>query len=205
MSPRCWPGWRQSSRPWSSSWSSATAALEPQRRPVLPVAEDGLDGEHPLAHLGDRLVPPAPEPVLDVGADLTAEIRSGSHERLLVSPLSRPSLLVGRALKEVVPVLYVEDAARGLSFRDSTQSGQHFFAAQGETTRSGGLDWTQPLAKGENAAKQSAGCDCEAEKSFTLGRVQGRQLRRLLHGERPQRDQRRHHLRTVQRLSGHLL
>jgi ABC-2 type transport system permease protein len=40
------------------------------------------------------------------GADLTAEIRSGSHERLLVSPLSRPSLLVGRALKEVVPVLF---------------------------------------------------------------------------------------------------
>ncbi len=30
---------------------------------------------------------------------------TGSHERLLVSPLSRSSLLVGRALKEVVPML----------------------------------------------------------------------------------------------------
>ena len=39
------------------------------------------------------------------GANLTEEINSGSHERLLVSPLSRTSLLVGRALKEVVPML----------------------------------------------------------------------------------------------------
>lgn len=39
------------------------------------------------------------------GSNLTLEITSGSHERLLVSPLSRTSLLVGRALKEVVPVL----------------------------------------------------------------------------------------------------
>lgn len=53
--------------------------------------------------------------------------------------------------------VYVEDAGRGFSYRDSTQSGQHFYAAQGETTRSGGLDWTQPLAKGENAAKIKMG------------------------------------------------
>jgi len=39
------------------------------------------------------------------GANLTQEIVSGSHERLLVSPLSRSSLLVGRSLKEVVPML----------------------------------------------------------------------------------------------------
>jgi ABC-2 type transport system permease protein len=39
------------------------------------------------------------------GANLMQEITSGSHERLLVSPLSRSSLLVGRALKEVVPML----------------------------------------------------------------------------------------------------
>jgi ABC-2 type transport system permease protein len=30
---------------------------------------------------------------------------TGSHERLLVSPLSRSSLMVGRSLKEVVPML----------------------------------------------------------------------------------------------------
>ena len=39
------------------------------------------------------------------GSNLTLEINTGSHERLLVSPLSRSSLLVGRALKEVVPML----------------------------------------------------------------------------------------------------
>ncbi|MFS3129808.1 ABC transporter permease [Nocardioides sp. Bht2] len=39
------------------------------------------------------------------GANLSAEIISGSHERMLVSPLSRSSLLVGRAFKEVVPLL----------------------------------------------------------------------------------------------------
>ncbi len=39
------------------------------------------------------------------GANLTQEIITGSHERLLVSPLNRSSLLVGRALKEVVPML----------------------------------------------------------------------------------------------------
>lgn len=39
------------------------------------------------------------------GSNLTLEMNTGSHERLLVSPLRRSSLLVGRALKEVVPVL----------------------------------------------------------------------------------------------------
>lgn len=38
------------------------------------------------------------------GANLAQEISAGSHERLLVSPLSRSSLMVGRALKEVVPM-----------------------------------------------------------------------------------------------------
>ncbi|WP_137294241.1 ABC transporter permease [Nocardioides dongxiaopingii] len=39
------------------------------------------------------------------GSNLSLEINTGSHERLLVSPLRRSSLLVGRALKEVVPML----------------------------------------------------------------------------------------------------
>lgn len=39
------------------------------------------------------------------GSNLMGEMVTGSHERLLVSPLSRSSLLVGRALKEVVPML----------------------------------------------------------------------------------------------------
>jgi ABC-2 type transport system permease protein len=40
-----------------------------------------------------------------VGASLMQEMVTGSHERLLVSPLSRSSLLVGRALREIVPVM----------------------------------------------------------------------------------------------------
>ena len=40
-----------------------------------------------------------------VGASLTQEMVTGSHERLLVSPLSRSSLLIGRALREIVPTL----------------------------------------------------------------------------------------------------
>lgn len=32
-----------------------------------------------------------------------------------------------------------------LAFRDGTQSGQHFFASQGETSRAAGVDYTQPL------------------------------------------------------------
>src|SRR5690349_22534302 len=39
------------------------------------------------------------------GSNLMEEMQSGSHERQLVSPLGRPALLVGRALKELVPML----------------------------------------------------------------------------------------------------
>ena len=39
------------------------------------------------------------------GANLQFEMQTGSHERTLVSPLSRSSLMIGRALKEIVPAL----------------------------------------------------------------------------------------------------
>lgn len=39
------------------------------------------------------------------GSNLLFEMQTGSHERTLVTPLSRQSLLIGRALKEIVPVL----------------------------------------------------------------------------------------------------
>jgi ABC-2 type transport system permease protein len=39
------------------------------------------------------------------GSNLLFEIQTGSHERMLVSPLRRPALIVGRALKEIVPML----------------------------------------------------------------------------------------------------
>jgi ABC-2 type transport system permease protein len=39
------------------------------------------------------------------GANLIAELQTGAHERMLVTPLSRSSMLVGRALKEIVPLV----------------------------------------------------------------------------------------------------
>jgi TonB-dependent receptor len=39
----------------------------------------------------------------------------------------------------------------------AAQSGSHFFADQAETQRGGGLDWTQPFAKSEQAAKLKIG------------------------------------------------
>ncbi|WP_250035727.1 ABC transporter permease [Paractinoplanes maris] len=38
------------------------------------------------------------------GSNLLFEIQTGSHERMLVTPLRRPALLIGRALKEIVPM-----------------------------------------------------------------------------------------------------
>lgn len=40
-----------------------------------------------------------------VGSNLQYEMMTGSHERTLVAPLSRSSLLIGRALKEVAPII----------------------------------------------------------------------------------------------------
>lgn len=39
------------------------------------------------------------------GSNLQLEMQTGSHERTLVTPLQRPALLLGRAFKEIVPVL----------------------------------------------------------------------------------------------------
>lgn len=40
-----------------------------------------------------------------VGANLLYEMQTGAHERMLVTPLARSSLLVGRALKEIVTLI----------------------------------------------------------------------------------------------------
>jgi ABC-2 type transport system permease protein len=39
-----------------------------------------------------------------VGSNLLFEFQTGAHERMLVTPLSRSSLLIGRSLKEMVPL-----------------------------------------------------------------------------------------------------
>lgn len=38
------------------------------------------------------------------GSNLLMELREGSHERMLVTPLPRSALLIGRAVKEMVPL-----------------------------------------------------------------------------------------------------
>jgi ABC-2 type transport system permease protein len=43
------------------------------------------------------------------GANLLLDMQTGSHERMLVSPLSRPALIIGRALKEAAP-MFVQTA-----------------------------------------------------------------------------------------------
>ncbi|QTV79170.1 ABC transporter permease [Microbacterium sp. NIBRBAC000506063] len=40
-----------------------------------------------------------------VGSNLQYEMMTGSHERTLVAPLARSSLLIGRALKEIAPIV----------------------------------------------------------------------------------------------------
>lgn len=39
------------------------------------------------------------------GSNLIQEMQTGSHERQLVTPLARPALLLGRALKEIAPTV----------------------------------------------------------------------------------------------------
>lgn len=59
-------------------------------------------------------------------------------------------------LRETV---YVQDPADNRFFflDNSTQSGQHFHAAQGETTRGAAFNWLQPLASFDGAPKLKAG------------------------------------------------
>jgi ABC-2 type transport system permease protein len=39
------------------------------------------------------------------GSNLLFEMMTGSHERMLVTPLNRSALLIGRAFKEIVPLI----------------------------------------------------------------------------------------------------
>ncbi|MEE6288237.1 ABC transporter permease [Georgenia sp. MJ173] len=57
------------------------------------------------------------------GSNLLFEIQSGSHERMLVAPVARPALMIGRALKEMVPLtiqaLVITGVASIVGFRPS--------------------------------------------------------------------------------------
>src|SRR5690606_29191197 len=39
------------------------------------------------------------------GSNLQWEMQTGSHERVMVTPLSRPAVLVGKSLKEFAPLV----------------------------------------------------------------------------------------------------
>ncbi len=81
--------------------------------------------------------------------------RSLSSAILTWTALASRATMNDPALRETV---YVRDADGRYSFRDnSTNSGQNFFAAQGETTKSASLDWQQPLASYDGAPKLSMG------------------------------------------------
>ncbi|KUP97271.1 ABC transporter permease [Thermobifida cellulosilytica] len=71
--------------------------------PLLP---GGLGGESTLQwFVPGIVVMSCLFATLSTGANLLFEIQLGSHERMLVSPLRRSALIVGRALKEIVPIL----------------------------------------------------------------------------------------------------
>jgi ABC-2 type transport system permease protein len=57
------------------------------------------------------------------GSNLLYEIQSGAHERVLVAPVSRPALMIGRACKEMVPLvlqsLVISGIAALFGFRPS--------------------------------------------------------------------------------------
>lgn len=89
-----------------------------------------------------------------------AQLR-GEHrfEKLSSAELTWNALWARAAMNDpnMRETVYVRDPVSGLVFRESTQSGQHFYAAQGETTRSGALDWKQPLLKGDNPVSIKGG------------------------------------------------
>lgn len=107
----------------ADAWSVMRRELRPlMREPVMmvmalvqplvflamfaPLLPDGVAGASPLQWFVPGIVTMAGLMGASMtGSNLTDEITSGSHERLLVSPVSRSALIVGRAVKELVPML----------------------------------------------------------------------------------------------------
>lgn len=81
-------------------------------------------------------------------------IRTAKAATLTWNALWARATLADPNLRENV---YVADPVLGSSFREGTQSGQHFYASQGETTRGGGLDWLQPIRTGDLPVSVKAG------------------------------------------------
>lgn len=72
----------------------------------VPLLEGGPGGASPLQwFVPGMIVMLTLFSTASCGWTLTEELLSGSFERFLATPMSRPALLVGRALKELVPLV----------------------------------------------------------------------------------------------------
>lgn len=72
----------------------------------VPLLGDGPGGASPLQwFVPGMIVMLTLFSTASCGWTLTEELLSGSFERFLATPMSRPALLVGRALKELVPLV----------------------------------------------------------------------------------------------------
>jgi ABC-2 type transport system permease protein len=73
--------------------------------PLLPQVSGFEDGSSLQWFVPGIIVMSALFACSTTGSNLQLEMQTGSHERMLVTPLSRQSLLSGRAIKEIVPVV----------------------------------------------------------------------------------------------------
>lgn len=88
------------------------------------------------------------------------QLRGDHKVRALANGEIGWSLGYGRATSsdpDLRESVYVADPEQGFSFREGTQSGQHFFATQGETTRTVGLSYKQPIHEGTLPIKVELG------------------------------------------------
>ena len=115
----------RTNRWWGPTWSVMTRELRPMARDPFSLIFSLLQPLVFLGLFGPLLVSNSGEPAADTlrwfvpgilvmialfgtgttGSNLLYEMQTGSHERTLVAPIPRSSLLVGRALKEMVPII----------------------------------------------------------------------------------------------------
>ncbi|MBN9240451.1 MAG: multidrug ABC transporter permease [Micrococcales bacterium 70-64] len=109
----------------TATWTVLTRELRPVLRDPFSLIFSLLQPLVFLGLFGPLLVSSSPAPAAETlqsfvpgilvmialfgtgttGSNLLYEMQTGSHERTLVAPIPRSSLLVGRALKEMVPIM----------------------------------------------------------------------------------------------------
>jgi ABC-2 type transport system permease protein len=119
------PSASRRNRWWGPTWNVLVRELRPMARDpfslifslVQPIVFLGLFGPllvsssgQPAAETLQSFVPGILVMIAlfgtgTTGSNLLYEMQTGSHERTLVAPIARSSLLIGRALKEMVPII----------------------------------------------------------------------------------------------------